>query len=83
MGKVFVKNASIYCQGNRRSMKENGKSEGGLQFKNERYLNADTIETMKAKNLFKFKGVCHGSTKKEKRFVLVSCCPRAIWDCTH
>ena len=34
-----------------------GKSEGGLQFKNERYLNADTIETMKAKNFFKFKGV--------------------------
>ena len=27
-------------------------SERGLQFKNERYLNADTIQTMKAKHLF-------------------------------
>ena len=32
-------------------------SERGLQFKNERYWNADTIQTIKAKNLFKFKGV--------------------------
>ena len=38
---------------------------GFLQFKNERYLNADTIQTMKAKDLFKFKGVCHASMKKE------------------
>ena len=28
-------------------------TERGLQFKNERYLKADTIETMKAKNLLK------------------------------
>ena len=27
-------------------------SERGLQFKNERYLNADTIQKMKAKHLF-------------------------------
>ena len=27
-------------------------SERGLQFKNERYLNADTIQTLKAKHLF-------------------------------
>ena len=32
-------------------------SERGLQFKNERYWNADTIQTIKAKNLFKFKSV--------------------------
>ena len=46
-------------------------SERGLQFKNERYLNTDTIQTMKAKDLFKFKGVCHATMKKEKRFVQV------------
>ena len=42
--------------------KENGKngatiqktSERGLQFRNERYLSVDTIQTMKAKDLFKF-----------------------------
>ena len=36
---------------------------GLLHFKNERYLNTDTIQTMKAKDLFKFKGVCHASKK--------------------
>ena len=41
-------------------------SERDLQFKNERYLNVDTIQTMKAKDLFKFKCVCHTSMKKEK-----------------
>ena len=30
---------------------------------------------MKAKDLFKFKGVYHASMKKEKRFVLVTYCP--------
>ena len=40
-------------------------SERGLQFKNERYLDTDTIQTMKTKTFFKFKGVCHPSTKKE------------------
>ena len=40
-------------------------SERGLQFKNERYLNADTIQTMKTKNFVKFKGVRHPSTEKE------------------
>ena len=42
--------------------KENGKngatiqktSERGLQFRNERYLSVDTIQTTKAKDLFKF-----------------------------
>ena len=63
--------------------KENGKngvtiektSERGLQYKNGRYLKADTIQIMKSKDLFKFKGVCHASMKKEKHFVLVSYCP--------
>ena len=41
----------------------------------ERYLNADKIQTIKAKDLFKFKGVFHASMKKEKRFVLTRCCP--------
>ena len=41
----------------------------------EHYLNADKIQTIKAKDLFKFKGVFHASMKKEKRFVLASCCP--------
>ena len=50
-------------------------SERGLQFKNERYLNADTIQTMKAKDLIKFKAVCHASMKKEKHSGLVSYCP--------
>ena len=50
-------------------------SERGLQFKNERYLNADKIQAMKTKYLFKFKGVYHARMKKEKRFVLVSYCP--------
>ena len=50
-------------------------SERGLQYKNWRYLKADTIQLMKAKDLFKFKGVYHASMKKEKRFVLVSYCP--------
>ena len=52
-------------------------SERGLQFKNERYLNADTIQTMQAKDLFKFKGVCHVSIKKEKRFVEVHLCRKS------
>ena len=46
-------------------------SQRSLQFKNERYLNVDTIQTVKAKDLFKFKGVCHASMKKEKGFVEV------------
>ena len=50
-------------------------SEKSVQFKNEPYLNADTIQNMKAKDFFKFKGVCHASMKKENRFVLVSYCP--------
>ena len=41
----------------------------------ERYLNADKIQTIKAKDLLKFKGVFHASMKKEKRFALASCCP--------
>ena len=49
-------------------------SERGLQFKNEPYLNADTIQTMKAKDLFKFKGACQASMKKEKRFVEIHLC---------
>ena len=32
-------------------------SERGLQFKNERYFNADTIQTMKAKDLLKPRSV--------------------------
>ena len=50
-------------------------SERDFQFKNERYLNVDTIQTMKAKDFFKFKRICHASMKNEKYFVLVSCCP--------
>ena len=65
--------------------KENGKndattektSERGLRFKNERYLNADTIQTMKAKDLFELKGVCHASMKKEKDFVEVHLCRKS------
>ena len=38
------------------------------------YLNTDTVQTMKANDLFKFKGICHASMKKEKRFVLVTYC---------
>ena len=49
----------------------------GLQFKNERYLNADTIQTMQEKDLFKFKGVCHASMKKEKRFVELHLCRKS------
>ena len=49
-------------------------NERGLQFKNERYLNADTIQTIKEKDLFKFKGVCHTSMKKEKHFVEAYLC---------
>ena len=56
-------------------------SERGLQFKNERYWNADTIQTIKAKNLFKFKGVWHASMNKEKCLVLVSYW--ATWDCSY
>ena len=52
-------------------------SERGLQFKYERYLNADTIQTMQAKDLFKFKGVCHASVKKEKCFVEVHLCRKS------
>ena len=48
-----------------------------LQFKNERYLNADTIQTVQAKDLFKFKGVCHATMKKEKRFVEVYLCRKS------
>ena len=51
-------------------------SERDFQFKNERYLNVDTIQTMKAKDFFKFKRICHASMKNEKCFVLVSCCPQ-------
>ena len=43
-------------------------SDGSLQFKNESYLHADTIQTMKAKLLFNLKGLCHASMKKGKRF---------------
>ena len=49
-------------------------SERDLQFKNESYLNANTIQTMKAKDLFKFKSVCHASMKKEKCFIDVHLC---------
>ena len=35
-------------------------------------MNGNTIQTIKAKDLFKFKGVCLASMKKEKRFVLVA-----------
>ena len=49
-------------------------SERGLQLKNERYLTVDTIQTMKAKDLFKFKGVCQTSLKKVKRFAEMHLC---------
>ena len=49
-------------------------SNRGLQFKNEGYLNADTTQTMNVKDLFKFKGVCQASMKKEKRFVEMHLC---------
>ena len=52
-------------------------SEIDIQFKNERYLNADTIQTMQAKGLFKFKGVCHANMKKQKRFVKVHLCRKS------
>ena len=39
--------------------------ERGRQFKNKRYLHADTIQTMKAKDLFKFKDVFQAIMKKE------------------
>ena len=52
-------------------------SERGLQFKNERYLNVDTVQTMKAKDFFEFKGVCHTSMKKEKRFIEVHLCRKS------
>ena len=52
-------------------------SERCFQFKNECYLNNATIQTMKAKDLFKFKGVCHVSMKKEKRFAEVYLCRKS------
>ena len=62
MEKIFGRSASFYCHGNRRSQKTNGKngatiqkaSERGLQFRNKRYLSVDIIQTMKAKDLYKF-----------------------------
>ena len=48
------------------------RSERSLQFKNELYLNADTIQSMKAKDLFKFKGICHTIMKKNALFWLVA-----------
>ena len=49
-------------------------SERSLHLKNECYLNADTIQTMKVKDLFKFKDFCQTSLKKEKRFVEMHLC---------
>ena len=47
------------------------------QVREERYLNTDTIQNMQAKDLFKFKGVCHTGMKKEKRFVEVHFCRKS------
>ena len=58
-----------------RMVRQLKKSEEGLQFKNECYLKASAIQTMKAMDLVKFKGVCHAAMNKEKWFVLVSYCP--------
>ena len=52
-------------------------SQRSLQFKNELYLNADTIQTVKAKDLFKVKSVCRASMKKEKGFVEVHLCRKS------
>ena len=86
MGKVSGRNASISVKEIENHKKESGKngttiektSERGLQFKNERYLNADTIQTMIAKDLLKFKGVCHASMKKGKRFVDLHLCRKSF-----
>ena len=86
MGKVSGRNASISVREIENHKKESGKngttiektSERGLQFKNERYLNADTIQTMIAKDLLKFKGVCHASMKKGKRFVDLHLCRKSF-----
>ena len=49
----------------------------GLPFKNQPYLNAETIQNITANDLFKFKRVCHASLKKEKRFVGVHLCRKS------
>ena len=85
MWEVFGRNASIYCHGNKKSQKGKWKnsatiektSERDLQFKNGRYFNADRIQTTKAKDLFKSKGVCQGSIKKERRLVEVHLCRKS------
>ena len=72
MGKVLPEGMPVFTVGEIEDhKKESGKngatiektSERGLQLKNERY--ADTIQTMQAKDLFKFKGVSHASMKKK------------------
>ena len=44
----------------------------GRKFKEERFLTADSIYTTKTKNLFKVKGLCKASTKKDLRKVFIS-----------
>ena len=44
----------------------------GRKFKEERFLTADSIYTTKTKNLFKVKGLCKASMKKDLRKVFVS-----------
>ena len=75
MGKVFGRTHKKESGKNGATIEK--KSERVLQFKNERYLNADTIQTVQAKDLFKFKGVCHARMKKEKRFVEVYLCRKS------
>ena len=43
------------------------------KFKNERYLNVDTIQTIKQR-VFKLKGVSYASMQKEKSFAKVHLC---------
>ena len=44
----------------------------GRTFKEERFLIADSIYITKTKNLFKVKGLCKASTKKDLRKVFIS-----------
>ena len=44
----------------------------GQKFKEERFLTTDSIYTTKTKNLFKVKGLCEASMKKELKKVFVS-----------
>ena len=46
--------------------------DGGRKFEEERFLTADSIYTTRTKNLFKVKGLCKASTKKDLRKVFAS-----------